>query len=194
MKVNPSMPLPVPNDREPIHVRTVVCRGFRRPDRLWDIEGRITDVKSYAWTVGDRGLLEPGEPVHDMWIRLTIDDAFEVREVEAVTDSSPYGGCGGITPNFRRLVGLRIGKGWTRVVKERLGGVQGCTHLVELLGPVATTAFQTVHPILARERAERGERDVEPGRRPVLLDSCHMLASDGEVARREWPDHYTGDR
>ena len=28
-------------------------------------------------------------------------------------------------------------------VRERLGGTEGCTHIVELLGPVATTAFQT---------------------------------------------------
>ena len=85
--------------------------------------------------------------------------------------------------------------GFTRNVKERLGGVHGCTHLVELLGPMATTAFQTIYPILFRERAERGE-DAAPGkkRRPSLLNTCHAYASDSEIVRRHWPDFYTGDR
>ena len=46
----------------------------------------------------------------------------------------------------RQGEGLRVGPGWRRAVRARLGGVQGCTHPVELLGPLATTAYQTVHP------------------------------------------------
>jgi hypothetical protein len=185
------MPLSQPADRDPIHTRTVTCRGFRRKDGLWDIEGHITDVKTYAFGNEWRRSIEPGDPIHQMWIRLTVDDRLEVRAVEAVTDDSPYEVCPAIAPNFERLVGLRIGPGWTRAVKERLGGVQGCTHLVELLGPVATTAFQTVFPLLSRERKERGETD-DPARRPVLLDTCHAFRSDGEIARKAWPRFYTG--
>ena len=188
------MPLSAPAAREPIHTRTVVCNGFRRADGLWDVEGRITDVKTYAFGNSARGTVAPGEPVHDMWIRLTVDDRMEVKAIEAVTDSSPYPGtCPNITPNFQRLVGLRIAPGWTRAVKERLGGIEGCTHLVELLGPVGTTAFQTIYPLLARERTQRGESDAAANRRPRLLNSCHTFRSDGEIARREWPAFYTGD-
>ncbi|WP_207457077.1 DUF2889 domain-containing protein [Azospirillum sp. SYSU D00513] len=188
------MPLSDPVAREPIHTRQVVCRGFRRTDGLWDIEGHLTDVKSYAFSTEQRGHIEPGDPIHGMWIRLTVDDGLTVRAIEAVTEKSPYRACGAVTPNFQRLVGLKIGPGWTRSVKERLGGVQGCTHLVELLGPVATTAFQTVFPILSREMNGKAEGEAAdgPAKRPVLLNTCHMFASDGEVARRRWPEHYTG--
>ncbi len=179
-----------------MHTRTVVCRGFRRSDGLWDIEGHITDVKAYAFENEARGTIIPGEPLHDMWIRLTLDDSLEVRAVEAVTEASPYPAiCPVIAPSFQRLVGLRIGPGWTRAVKERLGGVEGCTHLVELLGPVATTAFQTIYPVRARERSRRVEGDGgDPERRPRLLNTCHAFSSDGELARRHWPAFYTGDR
>ncbi len=182
------MPLSEPATREPIHTREVVCRGYRRADGLWDIEGHLTDVKSYEFTTEQRGRVVPGDPVHGMWIRLTVDDALTVSAVEVVTEKSPYPTCGQITPNFQRLVGLRISPGWTRAVKERLGGTQGCTHLVELLGPMATTAFQTIYPILSRERAAK-----TGGGRPVLLNTCHIFDSRGEVVRRTWPDHYTGD-
>ncbi|MBP2292260.1 DUF2889 domain-containing protein [Azospirillum rugosum] len=191
------MPLSEPAAREPIHTREVTCRGFRRADGLWDIEGHLTDVKAYEFTTEQRGQILPGDPVHGMWIRLTVDDSLTVRAVEAVTEKSPYRTCGAVLPNFQRLVGLKIATGWTRAVKERLGGVQGCTHLVELLGPVATTAFQTIYPILAREQAakaksgETGEAMLST-KRPVLLNTCHIFDSNGEVVRKNWPDHYTG--
>jgi Protein of unknown function (DUF2889) len=189
------MPLSDPAPREPFHTRTVTCRGFRREDGQWDIEGRLTDVKSYAFDNQWRGSIEPGDPVHDMWIRLTVTDELEVTAVEAVTDKSPFRICPDITPNFQRLVGLRIGPGWTRATRARLGGTEGCTHLVELLGPVATTAFQTVVPGLARVRALRGEPEPDrAGGRPRLLDTCHAFASDGEVVRRLWPDFHDGAR
>jgi len=200
------MPLSDPAAREPIHTRTVTCRGYRRTDGLWDVEGHLTDVKSYEFTTEQRGRIAPGDPVHGMWIRLTVDNNLTVHAVEAVTEKSPYRTCGNITPNFQRLVGLKIGPGWTRMVKERLGGTQGCTHLVELLGPVATTAFQTIYPILAREQAEKAQaekaksgkressEDMLRAKRPVLLNTCHIFDSNGEIVRKNWPDHYTGDR
>jgi hypothetical protein len=189
------MPLSPPAERRHIHTRQVTCQGFRRADGLWDTEGHITDVKTYPFPNDYRGSIEPGEPIHDMWIRLTVDDGFEVKAVEAVTDKSPFQVCPAITPNFQRLVGLRIKSGWTQKVKELLGGVEGCTHLVELLGPVATTAFQTIFPVLAREKAER-EHPHESGRKrpPLLMNTCHAFRSDGEIARKSWPEHYTGDR
>lgn len=189
------MPLPAPADREHIHTRDIDCRGYRRADGMWDVEGHLTDVKTYPFTNDFRGTIAPGEPLHDMWIRMTIDDRLTIVAVAAVTDRGPYHLCGDITPNFQRLVGLSIRAGFTRKVRERLGGVHGCTHLVELLGPMATTAFQTIFPILVRERAERGE-DAASGekRAPALLNSCHAYASDSEIVKRHWPEFYTGDR
>lgn len=190
------MPLPTSAPRNSIHARDIICRGYRREDGLWDIEGHLTDTKSYGFNSHERGDIPAGEPIHEMWLRLTIDDELEVKAVEAVTDYSPYRICGGITVNFQRLVGLKITAGWTRAVKERLGGVEGCTHLVELLGPVATVAFQTIFPIIVRERLDKaraeGRLDPLETTRPQLMDTCHALASDGEVARREWPAFYTG--
>jgi len=192
------MPLSPSAPRELLHTRKVTCQGFRRTDGLWDIEGHLTDVKTYPFGNDWRGTIEPGDPIHGMWIRLTLTDDFTVVAVEAVTEKSPFALCGDITPNFQRLVGLRIGPGWTRQVKEKLGGVEGCTHLVELLGPVATTAFQTIYPVLSREKAEREKAASEPatGRqrsRPGLIDTCHAFASDGEIVRKLWPQFHTGD-
>ncbi|MCC7273443.1 MAG: DUF2889 domain-containing protein [Alphaproteobacteria bacterium] len=182
------MPLSTPAPRAHVHTRRIECRGYRRDDGLWDIEGHLVDSKTYSFEMQSRGDMPPGEAIHDMWIRLTVDDTLVVRGIEAVTDASPYAICPAITPNFQRVVGLSIKSGWTQEVRTLLGGVEGCTHLVELLGPVATTAYQTIIPWLSRERRLAGV----PPRRPGHLDSCHALRTDGPVVRDHWPAYYAG--
>jgi hypothetical protein len=81
-----------------IHTRTVTCEGYRRQDGLWDIEGHITDRKTYSYTTEERGEVKTGEPVHEMWIRLTVDDRLTVTAVEAVTDNSPFPKSAPISP------------------------------------------------------------------------------------------------
>jgi len=188
MALSPASP------RTHIHTRQVNCQGYRRPGGLWDIEGHLTDVKTYGFSSIHRGEIVPGEPIHDLWLRITITDHFKVVAIEAATANGPFNICGDITPAFQQLVGLTIGAGWTRAIKERLGGAKGCTHLVELLGPVATTAFQTIYPLLVRERAERAKTHPEeqPVERPVLLDTCHVFDSSGAFVREHWPEHYVG--
>ena len=186
------MPLPEPAPRKHLHLRSVECRGFLRDDGLWDIEGHLVDTKTYSFPNRHRGTVEAGEPVHEMWLRLTVDDSLRIREVEAVTDHGPFGTCPAITENFKRLEGLTIGPGFRRAVRERVGGVQGCTHLVELIQPVATTAFQTM---TARRRFKESQENAEfESGPPPFLDTCHALASDGPVVRERWPELYTGNR
>jgi hypothetical protein len=185
------MPLSQPAPREPLHVRRVECRGYKRADGLWDVEGHLVDTKTYAFSNRDRGEITPGTALHEMWIRLTLDDKLTVKAVEAVTDAGPFSICGDIAPSFRKLEGLTIGPGWQKRVKELLGGTAGCTHIVELLGPVATTAFQTMYSRRERERREKQGTE-KPRARPRLIDSCHAFAADGPVVKIEWPEFYTG--
>ncbi|HEB97224.1 MAG TPA: DUF2889 domain-containing protein [Sedimenticola thiotaurini] len=183
------MPLSKPVDRKHLHTRSITCKGFERSDGLWDIEAHLTDVKTYSFENRDRGGRIPaGEPVHGMHVRMTIDLDFTIHGMEAVTEYSPYRICsqaGGVMP---RLVGLRIGPGWMRRVRGLIGGTTGCTHLLELLPVMATTAYQTLH--FALEERESRKRD-RP--RPGIIDTCLALASDGPVVKREWPEFYTGD-
>src|SRR5690349_14091105 len=136
------MPLSVPVPRKLQHTRDIQCRGYERDDGLWDIEAHLVDTKTYLQTRRGGGERQPGEPVHNMWLRITIDLDMQIHDAEAVTDAGPYAHCGDITPNFKSLIGVKIGRGWRHEINSRLGGSKGCTHLVELLGPLGTTAFQ----------------------------------------------------
>jgi hypothetical protein len=184
------MPLSDPAPRELLHTRQIQCRGFKRADGNWDIEAQMTDVRNYAFASPWRGEMAPGTPIHDMWIRVTIDGSLTILAIEAVTDQAPFRICPEIVPNFQLLVGLRIGPGFNARVRELVGGTKGCTHLVELMGPIGTTAFQTM---AERYREAAGPRDPnEPPWRPPVIDTCHAFASDGELVQAEFPDFYTG--
>jgi hypothetical protein len=183
------MPLSEPAEREHLHTRSYEFQGYRRSDGLWDIEGRLVDTKGYKFDNNDRGVIQPGEALHDMQVRMTVDDRFVIRGVEATTNAGPYGVCPAIAENYRKLEGKRIATGWRKTLKDLFGGTEGCTHITELLGAMATVAFQTIYPVLAKE----GKTRPAQGIRPLLIDSCHAFRSDGAIVQREWPEHYTGE-
>lgn len=196
---NPSSAaLSAPVPREAQHFRGYEFAGYRRADGLFDIEGRMTDTKSYSFPSDWRGTVAEGEPIHDMRIRLTLDDEFVIREVECVTAASPYEICPAITPAFDALKGERVGRGWSRVLREKFGGKHGCVHHVEMLRAMATVAFQTLYGYQERRRREAGlsrnegppDRETTGSRKPGFIDSCHALASDGEIVRTHFPQFY----
>jgi len=180
------MPLPVSDiARELTHTRRVRFEGYKRPDGLWDIEGHLTDVKNHDYSL-KTGVRRAGQHVHEMWLRVTIDARFDIHDVVAVSDAYPYGGgCENFGDVYRRLIGVNLVRGFARQLRERVGGVLGCTHMTELFGGLPTAAVQT----LAGEMKE--ERD--DGSKPFQLDACHALATSGETVRRLYPKWYVGE-
>ncbi|MEQ9123808.1 MAG: DUF2889 domain-containing protein [Alphaproteobacteria bacterium] len=179
------MDLSPPAARKLLHVRTVECRGYAREDGLWDIEGALKDVKTYPFENRWRGLVLAGDPVHEMTIRLTLDDRLYIKKAEAFTRNSPFEVCPSAAWAFTRLEGLRIKGGWMKLVKERYGRAQGCTHLLEMLYPVATTAFQTIFAYREQMMREEGLTEAEAMRRKgPPANSCYAFAEDGPVMRR----------
>ncbi len=180
------MPLSDPQERELLHLRDIALRGYRRADGLFDIEAHLTDTKSYGFDNEDRGHIPQGEPLHGMWMRMTIDEDFAIVACEASTEFGPYAVCPAAAPNFSRLAGLVIGRGFLKAAQERVGGTNGCTHLRELLQQMATVAIQTLYAVRSRrEQATRPEK-------PALLNTCLAYATDSPVVRRQWPHLYTG--
>ena len=104
-------------DRSRLHVRAVTYEGYRRDDDLFDIEGHLTDVKDHDYTLLT-GVRRAGEPVHDMWIRLTIGRDYFIRAIEVRTDEMPYpGACDLITPAYDKLVGASLLHGFRRTLQ-----------------------------------------------------------------------------
>lgn len=182
----PQSPLAPAAPRQLLHQRTVQCYGYQRDDGLWDIEAHMVDVKTYDFPNHDRNGIAAGEPLHGMWLRVTCDDELTILDAQAVTEFGPFHQCPDIAPAYAKLKGLQIGQGFDRAVRTMFAGAHGCTHLRELLRPLATTAFQTIFSVREKKRREESA-ETKPG----ILDSCYALRSSGEVVAREWPQFYT---
>lgn len=186
------MPLPESSPRKHVHTRTITYKGYEREDGLWDMEAHMTDTKTYKFSSDWRGEMQAGEPLHEMLLRVTIDDDFIIQNVIAVTDNSPFEMCPEIAPNYKALIGIQMGPGWRKAIRMQVGGIQGCTHLTELLFPMATVAMQTIWPLSRKPKRKEGEAEKQQSRRPLILDTCHAWASDSQVVKQNTPKYYTG--
>ena len=184
------MKLSDPAPRRHLHTRTIACQGYERDDGLFDIEARIIDTKTYAVDEPYRGRREAGMHVHDMELRLTIDREMTVRAIDVATRDAPYDPCYTVAPAYKKLVGAKIGGGWRRAVNDAVGGTKGCTHLRELLMPVATVAFQTLG---SWPKGGKVATEAEPDharKKPYFIDGCKAWAADGPVVERLFPLHF----
>jgi len=187
------MPFPDASPRKHVHTRAIDYRGYEREDGLWDIEAHMTDTKTYEFSNRWRGTVPVGEPMHEMLLRVTIDDSFVIQDIFAATEHSPFEMCPAIAPNYKKLIGIKMGPGWRKAIRMKVGGTEGCTHLTELLFPMATVAMQTIWPIRSKRKQESDTEEKQPqGKRPVVLDTCHAWASDSPVVRENAPKYFTG--
>ena len=181
------MPLPPPTaERARLHLRSVALEGFKRSDGLWDIEARIVDTKDQDYPLSS-GLRRPGEAVHDMSVRVTIDAKMNILEAAACTDAAPYlGHCDSVPPDYSRIVGLNLFHGFRKAVKDLYGGTRGCAHVSELLMQLPTVALQT----FASEVLDNDDSK----HKPYQLERCHALVAHSEAVRRFYPRWYRSEK
>ncbi|MBM3346318.1 MAG: DUF2889 domain-containing protein [Betaproteobacteria bacterium] len=175
------MPLPEPAPRKLSHTRTLSLQGYERADGLWDIEGHIVDVKPHHFSL--HGCVrEAGEPIHEMRVRVTIDREMSIHAAAASSEAIPYRGhCDSTLPDYGKLVGLNLGRGFRRAVLERMGGVKGCTHITEMLTQLPSAAFQllSAQPHL-----------YDAAKANFAVGRCVGLRAGGEMVKLHYPEWY----
>lgn len=174
---SPELPLPPPAPRAHLHNRHVVFRGYRRDDGLWDIEAEMRDAKSQILEIPGERTWQPGEPIHDMAIRVTVDDAMVVRDIAVAMDGVPHAECPQAQAPMHKMIGCTMGRGWRKAIEHNLGGIRSCTHLRELLFNMATAAFQTMPEGLSTASDAP----------PPHLGQCMTWDFNGPAVERHYP-------
>ena len=178
----PQATAPVISSRTRMHTRSIVLEGYKRDDGLWDFEARLTDRKDQDYALAS-GVRSKGQPVHDMRVSITIDRDFTVVAAAAAFEAMPYPGCAAIAPDYRKIIGLNLMRGFRRQVGDLFANVAGCSHVTELLASLPTVALQTF-------AGELRDNDPQGGGKPFQLDRCHALETTGETVRRYYPRWY----
>ena len=165
------------------HTRAITVSAYAREDGLWDLDAHITDIKTRDVQLAS-GVRAAGSPMHDLLLRVTINTELTVVDAFAVSDAVPYPGhCDTIGPDYKKLVGLNLMRGFRLGLKERLTGIDGCTHITELAQILPTAAIQAFagDVLDTHDGASSAEQTVKP----FQLDRCHALRSDQQEEYRQ---------
>lgn len=178
-----ALPTAAPH-RQLKHRRRIDVQIHSRGDGLWEVDAEISDVKTRDVPMAG-GTRRAGEPIHDMLLRLVVDEQLNIVEAGSETRAMPYPGhCDDHGDAYAQLAGLNLLKGFRRAVRERLGGNRACTHLTELTQVLPTAVIQAFAGDVLKTR--EGETD----QRPFQIDGCHALRADAPAVRIHYPRWY----
>lgn len=169
--------------REELHFRRIDFHGFRRSDGLLEVEARLTDRKTHDFQPPSGGRsVAAGDTIHDHGLRVVFGEDMVIREIAADIRAYPYRECAGGGDTLQAMVGVRIGRGWSSELRKRLPTGDTCTHLKEMMVPLASAAFQTVYSL----RTGHVE-DSDATGRPRKIDSCYAYGAGRELVALQWP-------
>ena len=152
-----------------VHRRSIIMDSYPLDDEQVTVVGRLTDVEPWS----DSG----HEVIHDMTLTVTVRLAdLVITSAVAGMGSFPHAECPFIAPAFAQLEGLSVRRGFTRELRERLGGVSGCAHLGELARAMGPAIVRTS---AASRHRQTVEGDPGAGPAPLPLGTCHIWAPDG---------------
>lgn len=180
------MPLPRSEaTRQLRHRRQIDVQVFARDDGLWEVDALLTDVKTRDAVLA--GSVRPaGVPIHEMLLRLVVNRGLDIVAAGAESLQVPYPGeCDAHGDAYARLAGLNLLRGFRQALRERVGGVLGCTHLTELAQVLPTAVVQAFAGEVIDTRG-----DGDSAERPFQIDRCHALRSDGPAVRTHYPRWY----
>jgi hypothetical protein len=176
------------SERQLKHRRQIDVQVFARGNGLWEVDAVLTDTKTRIADMLD-GPRPAGTPIHDMLLRLVVDEKLDILEAGSVTRWMPYTGvCNDHDDAYGALVGMNLLQNFRHALRHRLGGVLGCTHITELAQTLPTAVVQAFagEVIDTRGIADGAEQ-------PFQIDRCHALRADGDIVRLHHPRWYRTD-
>lgn len=171
---------PAAASRQLKHRRQIEVQVYARDDGLWEADATLRDLKTRDTEHAGR-TRAAGEPIHEMLLRVVVDTRLTIVAAGSQTAWMPYPGhCDAHGDAYARLAGLNLTQGFRAGLRERVGGVLGCTHISELAQVLPTAVIQAMAGEVIDTRGHGDEQ-------PFQIDRCHALRSDGEVVREFYP-------
>jgi hypothetical protein len=176
---------PAAPQRQLKHRRQIDVQVYARGHGIWEVDALLTDTKTRIAQMAE-GPRPAGTPIHDMLLRLVVNEQLDVLEAGSESRWMPYTGvCDQHGDAYQQLVGLNLLRGFRTQLREKLGGVLGCTHITELAQVLPTAVVQAFAGEVIDTRG-----DTEGASRPFQIDRCHALRSDGPAVRLHYPRWY----
>lgn len=171
-------------EEQPIHERRIAVKTYETDENRIRIEGTLTDERFYpSFLYSIMNFIRPGR-VHRIVVtmELTLPD-LTIEKAEARMPTVPVECCREAGDVVARLVGLRMTRGFTNQIRERLGGPKGCIHMNHLILSMSAAAVQGSYAYYTRVR-EDGRIKSPDFDGSIILNSCHIWREGGPFASR----------
>ncbi len=173
---------PAAPQRQLKHRRQIDVQVFARGDGLWEVDATLCDTKTRVAQMAE-GPRPAGTPIHDMLLRLVVNEKLDILQAGSDTRWMPYSGiCNEHGDAYAKLVGLNLLQDFRKRLRERVGGVLACTHITELAQVLPTAVVQAFAGEVIDTRGT-----AEGAQQPFQIDRCHALRSSGEAVRIHYP-------
>lgn len=165
-----------------VHTREIYTSIYEGASDSIIVEGMLRDerlVESYRHT-GDR---HSPETVHHMLIRMELRlPQLIIEDIEVEMPTIPHSTCIETRESLAAIKGLPIVSGFTTKARTRLGGTQGCCHLLALLMAMASAAVQGAWSKMSQEPFDPATM---PGALKRVVNTCRVWREDGPLVQ-EW--------
>jgi hypothetical protein len=167
-----------------IHKRNISVDTFETGDGTIMVEGKLRDdrlLPSFVYSSGK--FMEPGA-IHDIVVKLTVSlPRLLIEKAEADMRHVPSNICREVVTSVERLVGLEIKHGFTQIVIDSMGGIQGCIHMNNLILAMASAAVQGQWAYYSRKRGDSAMKlpESDPS---LVVNSCWLWREDGDNVRK----------
>ena len=160
-----------------IHTRRIDIATYEGGSDSILVEGVLTDERLTNSYRSSGETLPPGT-VHHMIIRMEVrGPKLVIEDIAVEMPTVPMQECLETLESLTPLKGLPIVSGFTNKVKDLVGGVKGCAHLVALITAMAPAAVQGAWAMMTSK--PRDPATFLPDAKERIKDTCRVWRSDG---------------
>jgi hypothetical protein len=166
---------------ERVHTRSIRIDTFAVDDDQVIVEGALEDTRHLVSFSLARKVRPPAR-IHGMVVRLLIGGMpARIVKAEAEMPEVPLEECRVAMQSVKKLEGMSIVYGFSKEVKDRLDGVEGCSHLTSL---VLTMGSAAVQGMAAHQARKPPVPEMGAGMLEYLKNTCCTWREDGPAYRR----------
>lgn len=172
-------------DGKAVHNRKIDIATFEGAADSVIVQGILHDERLVE-TYRPNGEIRPPGTVHHMMIWMEVKGPnLVIEDIEVEMPTIPYQVCLETQGCLDRLKGMPIVTGFTAKVKDLIGGVNGCCHLLSLLTAMAPAAVQGIWSAVIQQPIEQ-EMVLDMAFNRVK-NTCWVWREDGPLIK-EWKE------
>ena len=165
----------------PVHERRLEIKTYATKNDRIIVEGWLKDDRMVPRYQLD-GSLTPPCKIHRICVRLLVGGwPLSILDAEAEMSVVPHDECPAAEDSVKEIVGLTITHGYGDRVLERLGGVKGCAHMVQLITAMGSAALHGYWSQMLQQPLQLPDKPEEMPGLDYVVDSCMLWKKDGPL-------------